>query len=91
MSRRKPQKPIIPPPPKKAAEPPLEASSPEAAVTVPRAVLALIAQLAQDGLTALMKSGVPMVRLAGHAAALAQAQRKLGMGVAPPEPVKSDS
>lgn len=73
MAKRKPLKPILPPPavvaPVVPPSPPLAASE-----------LRLVAQLAQDGLTALLKEGVPLERLAPHAAGLIALQRALNVG-----------
>lgn len=75
MAKRKPLKPIMITPPPIAAP----------AVVPPQPMIAaadlrLVAQLAQDGLTALLKEGAPLERLASHAAALIGLQRALNVG-----------
>lgn len=69
---KKPQRPIIPPPPRSVPRP-----------EVPISAIALVCQLAQDGLAALLAKGVPMTRLEAHSAALAMLQRHLGLGRMP--------
>ncbi|HYF24354.1 MAG TPA: hypothetical protein VD931_01305 [Baekduia sp.] len=63
---KKPQRPIMPKGPNQQG--------------VQAAQLALVCQLAQDGLAANLSRGVPLTRLATHAQALHDLQAKLGIG-----------
>jgi hypothetical protein len=73
MARNKPERPIIPPPPRNQPRPEVSIRT-----------ISLVCQLAQDGLAALLAKGVPMEKLEAHAAALAALQRQVGIHEPPP-------
>lgn len=82
MAKRKPLKPILkkiaPPSDTTIAPPPVTPPVPPLAVSITD--LRHVAQLAQDGITALLKDGVALERLGAHAVALIGLQRALNIG-----------